>query len=143
MAWRPVHSTGKGSSPTAAVPSHQVGRVMQPEPTPIFAWPYLSAGPFSRPLQPASSTPGISAASALIPGGSVTGEYGPVSLLPGGFGLGPGRWLPRGPGRRLLVPIPPDEPVHRYPPRDVTQPRDERDEQQQQGGRTGHVDGDQ
>src|SRR6202043_4068886 len=55
-------------------------------------------------------------------------------FLPGGFGLGPrvslGGWL-----SSFLVPVPPDEPVHRDPPRDVAQAGDERDGQQQDGGR--------
>src|ERR1039457_5775272 len=33
-------------------------------------------------------------------------------LLLGGFGLGAGLSRRRGPGRLLLVPVPPDEPVH-------------------------------
>src|SRR6185369_8428681 len=36
---------------------------------------------------------------------------------------------------------PPDQPVHRDPPRDVPQPGDERDQEQQQGGQAGQVDG--
>src|SRR5689334_5745479 len=36
---------------------------------------------------------------------------------------------------------PPDQPVHGDPPRDVPQPGDERDEEQQQGGQAGQVHG--
>src|SRR6266480_5413322 len=61
-------------------------------------------------------------------------------LLPGG--LRPGAGLLDRAGR-APVPGPPDEPVHRDPPRYVAQAGDERDEQQQYGGHAGHEDGDQ
>src|SRR5712691_2706528 len=92
-----------------------------------------SIPPSSQPCE----GPGCEGSLALAPG------PGPELFLPGGFGLGSGLLLRGGPGGALLVPAPPDEPVHRDPPRDVAQARDERDEQQQQGGRAGHVDGDQ
>src|SRR5690242_5473895 len=43
----------------------------------------------------------------------------------------------------LLRPVrgPPDQPVHGDPPRDVPQPGDERNQEQQQGGQAGQVHG--
>src|SRR6516164_8278522 len=63
------------------------------------------------------------------------------SVLPGGFG--PGLGLPGGPGGRLLAPAAPDEPVDGDPAGDVAQAGDEGDEEQEEGGDAGHVDGDQ
>src|SRR6476660_6042080 len=46
-------------------------------------------------------------------------------------------------GRDFTCPVggPPDQPVHGDPPRDVPQPGDERDQEQQQGGQAGQVHG--
>src|SRR5579875_3391441 len=89
------------------------------------AWP---RDPVSRPR---GARPGYvpvpgpfrAAPSAPCPAATAAG-HGAVSLLPGGLGLRLG--LAEGTARLLLVPVPPDEPVHWYPPGDVPQAGAER-----------------